>query len=64
MSDLSCAIVKDLIPSYLEDICSQETKMAVDAHLAECQECRRHVEILRQSPFAFGLTCPRQSPSA
>lgn len=64
MSDLSCAIVKDLIPSYLEDICSQESKMAVDAHLAECQECRRHVEILRQTDFVVGRSDQRQKDFA
>lgn len=60
MSTLNCAIIKDLIPSYLDDICSQESKAAVDIHLAECHECRRHLETLKQTEFVTGKSDQKQ----
>ena len=41
---LNCAIVKDLLPLYADDLCSDETTEAVRAHLAECDDCRRAYE--------------------
>lgn len=47
MCVLNCDIVKDLIPSYLEELCSEESKKAVEAHLSACPECRSHLDALR-----------------
>lgn len=38
-NDLTCAVVRDLLPSYVEGLTSEETNRAVDAHLAECAGC-------------------------
>lgn len=37
---LSCEIVKDLFPSYIDHLTSKETTEAVEAHLSECESCR------------------------
>ncbi|MFR8290840.1 MAG: zf-HC2 domain-containing protein [Dysosmobacter welbionis] len=37
--ELSCAIVEDLLPTYVERLTSEETDMAVEAHLASCPAC-------------------------
>lgn len=36
---LSCAIVRDLLPSYVEGLTEEETNQAVAAHLAHCSAC-------------------------
>lgn len=36
-----CDIIRDLIPSYADGICSEATRRWVDAHLASCGECDR-----------------------
>ena len=46
---LNCDIVKDLVPSYLENICSKSSEKAVEAHLAECADCCKYVQNLRQT---------------
>lgn len=46
---LGCDVIKDLIPSYLEHICSEGSKKVVEEHLLECEDCRRHVESLKQT---------------
>ena len=37
--ELPCAIVEDLLPTYVERLTSEETNMAVEAHLASCPAC-------------------------
>lgn len=37
--ELSCAIVEDLLPTYVERLTSEETNAAVLAHLASCPAC-------------------------
>ena len=36
---LSCNVVKDLLPIYLDGIASEETSICVKKHLNECQLC-------------------------
>ena len=40
-NDLTCGVVKDLLPSYVEGLTSQETNTAVERHLADCPDCTR-----------------------
>lgn len=42
-----CDIVKDLMPSYAEGICSATTKEYVGEHIRTCGECRRMLEDYR-----------------
>lgn len=37
---LSCEIVKDLIPSYVDELLSEDVREAVDEHLKECEICK------------------------
>lgn len=38
-NDLTCAVVRDLLPSYTEGLTSEETGRAVERHLASCPDC-------------------------
>lgn len=38
--DRSCAVIRDLLPLYAEDMLSPEGKQAVIDHLASCEACR------------------------
>ena len=38
-NDLTCGVVRDLLPSYVEGLTSQETNQALETHLASCPEC-------------------------
>ena len=33
MKDLDCNVIRDLMPSYLDEICSKESRNLVNAHL-------------------------------
>ncbi len=39
MKELSCAVIRDLLPSYFDKITSEETKEIVSEHLKGCKEC-------------------------
>lgn len=38
-NNLTCAVVRDLLPSYVEKLTSEETGQAVERHLASCPDC-------------------------
>lgn len=48
MEKLNCSIIKDLIPSYLDGICSEDSREAVEEHLASCEPCRAHAKSLER----------------
>ena len=37
----NCDLIQDLLPLYAEDLCSAASRQAVEAHLRECESCRR-----------------------
>ena len=40
-NDLTCAVVRDLLPSFVEGLTEEETSEAVEHHLVDCPQCRR-----------------------
>lgn len=38
---LDCELIQDLLPLYEEGLCSAASRRAVEAHLLECEHCRR-----------------------
>ena len=38
-NELTCAVVRDLLPSYVEGLTSEETNQAVESHLSGCPDC-------------------------
>lgn len=43
-NELSCDIVRDLLPLYVDEVTSDVTKQAVADHLAHCETCRKEAE--------------------
>ena len=46
---MKCEIIKDLLPVYCDGLASEETRSEVEAHLAECEECRNHLKLMKES---------------
>ena len=44
---ISCAVIKDLLPSYLDELTSEESNQMIEAHINECDECRTTLENMR-----------------
>ena len=48
MSKISCDVTKDLLASYLDGICSEESKGLVEEHLQECDSCKQFMEQIQK----------------
>ena len=44
MSKISCNIIGDLLPLYVDGAVSEDTKKLVEEHLAECADCKKAAE--------------------
>lgn len=49
MKQINCNLIRDLIPSYLDGICSEDSKDAIKEHLMGCEKCRRYVNSLKST---------------
>ena len=49
-NDLTCGVVRDLLPSYVEGLTSPESNTAVERHLSECPECAQLRTALAGAP--------------
>lgn len=45
----SCNLIRDLIPLYCDEICSEESKEAVETHMEECEGCRGFYHEMKQA---------------
>ncbi|MCI8297068.1 MAG: hypothetical protein HFG22_14565 [Lachnospiraceae bacterium] len=43
---MKCCIIKDLLPSYIEGLTSEEANVEIRAHLEGCADCRRAYELM------------------
>ena len=48
MKELDCCLVKDLLPLYIDNVLSPQSKQLVQEHLEQCESCRAEYESLRQ----------------
>lgn len=44
-----CKLIQDLLPLYLDGLCSEESKEAVESHLSECSACKELCAAMRES---------------
>lgn len=49
--DMTCNMAGDLLPLYLENSCSEDSRRALEEHLKTCPACRKELERM-QSPLA------------
>lgn len=44
-----CGIIRDLLPLYIDEVCNEESKQAVENHLSECEKCRNYYESMKST---------------
>ena len=49
---IPCAVVRDLLPLYAENMIEEETHALVDEHLEECPECSKKLEEIKAEAAA------------
>lgn len=46
--EISCSVLGDILPLYMEDLTSSETSLLIKQHLKECPECQKKFNILEK----------------
>ncbi|MDD6043323.1 MAG: zf-HC2 domain-containing protein [Eubacteriaceae bacterium] len=44
---ITCDIIKDLLPSYVDELLTEDSRKMVEEHLAECTSCRSYYDALK-----------------
>lgn len=47
--EINCNIVRDLLPSYLDEICSDDSKQLIENHTAVCEACRESLVQMKKT---------------
>lgn len=42
-----CGMIKDLLPLYVDEVAGDDSRRAVDEHLAECDSCREYLAAMK-----------------
>ena len=45
---MKCEIIKDLLPSYVDELTSAESNEEIESHLEYCPECKEYLEEIRK----------------
>ena len=53
-SDRYCSIIEDLLPLYVEDLVSSDTKKEIENHIKKCEKCAKVLNTIRKDG-AFDL---------
>lgn len=51
-----CAIVRDILPLYADDVCSDASREIIETHLKECAECAEYLKQIRDSEAEESLS--------
>lgn len=43
---ISCEIIKDLLPLYHDGVCSNDSRVIVEEHLAHCDNCKTELQAM------------------
>lgn len=49
MNYISCRIIEDLLPLYVDGVCSEESKKSIELHISTCEECHKKLEEMKYS---------------
>ncbi len=48
MNKISCNIIKDLLPLYVDEVVSEDSRVLVEEHFASCPYCREEAEKMKK----------------
>ncbi len=57
---MKCEIIKDLLPSYCDGVCSEETAAEIESHIAGCPDCQRLLEVCRSDIKPLNTGAPEK----
>lgn len=57
---MKCSVIQDLLPSYVDNICSKDSKELVQEHVAECMQCKEKLEQMKNTEIIAGKASKNQ----
>ena len=48
MADISCEVIRDLLPLYVDDVLSPDSRALVEEHLGTCADCADQYHLLKE----------------
>lgn len=51
MKEIKCTIIQDVLPLYMDEVVSQDTKEMVDRHLKQCETCQKEYESMKRKLY-------------
>ena len=51
MKEIKCTIIQDVLPLYIDEVVSQDTKEMVDEHLQHCEKCQKEYESMKRELY-------------
>ena len=51
MREIKCSIIQDILPLYVDEVVSQDTKEMIEEHLVHCEKCQKEYEVMRRELF-------------
>lgn len=64
MSKVNCEIVRDIIPLYIDDACSEESRNLIEEHIKHCSECKKILELMNQDDYKVELDITSENRKA
>lgn len=52
---IDCGVIRDLLPLYADDVCSEESRGLVQEHLQECSDCKDMLRRLQETEIEDNL---------
>ena len=49
MNKITCNVIKDILPLYIDGVVSEDTQKIVEEHLEECSLCRDEINKLKKT---------------
>ena len=49
---MNCDVIRDLLPLYADEVCSEASKTIVEEHLCSCESCGKELSFMRSGELA------------
>lgn len=61
MNQMDCDVIRDLLPLYADEACSEKSRALVNEHLLDCADCRELLQKLRENEIENNLRNEKDS---
>lgn len=52
---IECAVIRDLLPLYVDDVLSKESRALVEGHLASCEKCKQEFSEMQNGEIKVNI---------